>query len=248
MNNKDKITIIPSGTPEWEEARLSRFTASCASFLITNPRTKKERESGQLSKTLKSYIVKQVAEEDTGFATHFSTPSTEWGIQQEEEAADYIGQVYGTQLKEAGFIPYGDHAGATPDRFILENGQVQIKCPDAPENHYKYLLIRNQNQLKTVYPLVYWQMQFELLCSPKTWALFASYCKHANERLKLKTLVVLPLKEDQILLKDRLEKAIEYKELLRFEYSLNKPAGLPEEIKRLEAPDRSRLGSVWDEL
>jgi hypothetical protein len=59
---------------------------------------------------------------------------------------------------------------------------------------------------------------------------------------KLKTLVVLPLKEDQILLKDRLEKAIEYKELLRFEYSLNKPAGLPEEIKRLEAPDRSRLG------
>lgn len=247
MNNE--VTIIPSGTPEWEEARLGRFTASCASFLIKEPRTKAERESGQLSKTTKSYIVKQVAEEDTGFATNFSTPSTDWGIQQEHKAADYIEKVYGLKLQPAGFIPYGDHAGATPDRFIGVNGQVQIKNPDSPENHYKYLLIRNVSELKKIYPEVYWQMQFELMCSPKNWALFASFCEYANPKLMLKTLVVHPNEKDIALLKDRLEKAIEFKELLRFEYFGNKPAALPEKIELLNQPeDRTRLGSVWDEL
>lgn len=237
--------ILQSNTEEWKEARLGRFTASCASFLIKQPNTKAEREAGELAKTTKSYIVQQVAEEDTGFSTHFSTPSTDWGKMQEAKCLAYLEEVYKVKIEPAAFVPYGDHAGATPDGFILD-GQVQIKNPDAPENHYKYLLIRNQAALKKMYPDAYWQIQYELMCTGRPWSLFASFCEYANERLKLKTLLIKPDPNDIALLKDRLEKAIEYKELLRFEYALNRPAKLPQGPPHI-GEDKPRPGSVWND-
>jgi hypothetical protein len=242
----------PGLTEEEKKARLGKFTGSCAIKLITDPITVKDRKAGKLSKTLQSYIIENLGEENTGTAEYFSSRHTDYGLQFEAEGIEAVERAYRITVEPATFVPhykYPEEAGCTPDGNMLKNGQLEMKNPDKVLNHFRYLLLNNWLDLKRNYPEVYWQQQYNLLCARKKWSLFASYCRYASPQLQLKTIVVPANAKDQELLEERLEAAIDYKNILKLQMSRGHIAPLPDPYQPVERPEEnSGALANWENL
>ena len=124
-------TGIETYTPDWFKMRQGRFTASAAWKLMAHPRTKKERESGELSATTLTYVLEKVWESlSDQTAVNIDNAATAWGVEQEEHAAKWYSKLTGNELNECGLYEVkGLNILATPDRITNDNKLVEIKCP-----------------------------------------------------------------------------------------------------------------------
>lgn len=125
---------VVQGTPEWINARLGIPTASEFHRIIT-PKTMK------LSAGSQTYLCELIAERFMGAA--LDSVVTDWiarGTALEADAIAYYELCRETETAPAGFALRDDRrVGCSPDRFVGEDGGLEIKCP-APATHVGYLL------------------------------------------------------------------------------------------------------------
>jgi putative phage-type endonuclease len=66
----------------------------------------------------------------TGRSEPFTgNPATDWGSQHEPDAKHAFEIDTGLLVTPAGFVPYEDWSGCSPDGYIEGNGLVEFKCP-----------------------------------------------------------------------------------------------------------------------
>lgn len=117
-----KIIECLQNTPEWEKARLGKFTASNMDKIIT--------PTGQASKQIDKYLTQLIAEIITGEQQEKfkGNVHTERGHTLEQEAADYYELVKGVALTPIGFCMTDDEViGCSPDRLVGDDGILEIK-------------------------------------------------------------------------------------------------------------------------
>ncbi len=203
---------IEQGSEQWENIRAGRFTSSeihrimefgyrpmTESELKARPKTGKGSkitrvpDPSQMSKDGMTYITQKVAEVLTGQPKKaaYAYPLV-YGKETEPEAVEYFENLTGYKCEEIGFQTWGDHAGGSPDRFIvnLKEG-LEIKCPFQSENQIGYLMLTDHYDLKRMYPEYYWQcVSLMLFTSLEAWN-FCTYDprmiddKHKMTRIRI---------------------------------------------------------------
>jgi hypothetical protein len=195
LDEKTANKWIEQGTPEWDLVRLGRFTASEMHRLMepakremTAEELKARPKSGpgssaklisdytKLSDAAMTYVNEKVAEVMTGRAKAqgYAFPLI-WGIEHEQEAAEYFEQKTGFTLEKVGFFQYSSHAGGSPDRFVNDDAICEIKCPSESVNQIKYLLLTDQWDVRREY-FPYWcQCQCNMLFTGRSLCHFITF-------------------------------------------------------------------------
>ena len=158
-------------TTEWHQARLGKVTASRVSEVIAKGK----------GATRESYMADLIVERLTGQrGGGFSTAHMEWGTEQEPHARAAYSARTGELVEEVGFIqhPRLEHAGASPDGLVNDEGLVEFKCP-ATSTHLDTLLA---GEVPTKYIP---QIQFQMACTNRAWCDFVSYDPRLPEHLRM---------------------------------------------------------------
>lgn len=190
---------------EWEINRLGKITASKIRNILVKPRNKSE---GELSKTTLTYLSEKVTELATGTTRQISNHSIEWGNEYEPVAARILKKRFpdfeylGKETQQ--FFEYSDFSGGSPDGYSKEHKLVaEIKCPENPANHTKYILLKTQEDLAKEEPDYYTQIHFNMMCVAKhlgvkykeMTGVFLSYCplyEGAFENLQSHLMLIEP--------------------------------------------------------
>ena len=158
-------------TTEWHAARLGKVTASRVSEVIAKGK----------GATRESYMADLIVERLTGQRVGgFTTAHMEWGTEQEPHARAAYSARTGELVEEVGFIqhPRLEHAGASPDGLVGDEGLVEFKCP-ATSTHLDTLLA---GEVPTKYIP---QIQFQMACTGRKWCDFVSYDPRLPEHLRM---------------------------------------------------------------
>jgi len=221
------------GSQMWIDVRAGRFTSSemwklmesgtremTPAELAARPKTGKGSKSkfiedpSCLSKTTETYIRTKVAETLTGHAAEpVNTAATRWGDDFEPIAAEYFTEKTGLTFEILSFVPWGDHAGGSPDRKINGRNEIlEIKCPYNSANQIDYLMLTDQWDLKALYPEHYWQCMSNLLFTGADLCHFVTYdyrMKEDKDKMFYLPIKIVSEDVDRIILK--LESAIKEK-------------------------------------
>jgi hypothetical protein len=220
MNNllneilKEQAQASNQRSQAWFNARVGKFTASEIYKLMTQPQTKAARENGELSETTKSYIMSKVAEEMTGIEQTTNSAATDWGVEHEAEACNLYAEMMESHVDSVGFIPYGDHAGGSPDGICSRFGVIEIKCPYNFENHVQNLLIADEDDLFKQRKPYWWQLQMNMIVAGKEEGMFISYDPRMDGKNKLAIIPVHLQSDSKEILDNAIEMAVKYKQFL----------------------------------
>lgn len=158
-------------TTEWHQARLGKVTASRVSEVIAKGK----------GATRESYMADLIVERLTGQrGGGFSTAHMEWGTEQEPHARAAYSARTGELVEEVGFIqhPRLEHAGASPDGLVGDEGLVEFKCP-ATSTHLDTLLAGEVPSKHIA------QIQWQMACTGRKWCDFVSYDPRLPEHLRM---------------------------------------------------------------
>ena len=175
MTNRKRMEITITQQEElWQEARLSRFTASEIHKLMGS-----SRSGDVLSKTAETFVYEKAAEILTGQRKAIYGDALEWGKQYESDAFNHFARITFEEFTYYGgetyvFIPYGDHSGYSPDG-LGKDAILEIKCPYNSAIHLKNFTIYDADSLKALHPEYYWQMQLGMIASDLDKGYFVSY-------------------------------------------------------------------------
>ncbi len=130
-----KIHSVVQGSPEWYKLRLGIPTASEFHRLVTpkgNPSGKNVQEK---------YMLELLGERVTGLpASDFTSKAMQRGKTLEQTAVEFYELQRGVDTTPVGFVSNDEGTiGASPDRFVGTDGQMEIKIPTAA-NHLGFLL------------------------------------------------------------------------------------------------------------
>ena len=158
----------------WQEARLSRFTASEIHKLMGI-----SRSGDVLSKTAETFVYEKAAEILTGQRKPIFGDALEHGKQYEPDAFNHFARITFDEFTYYGgetyvFIPYGDHSGYSPDG-LSKDAILEIKCPYNSAIHLKNFTIYDADSLKALHPEYYWQMQLGMIAADLDKGYFVSY-------------------------------------------------------------------------
>ena len=164
---------------EWKTQRCGCLTASRAVDVC------KRGAKGNKLQGYNDYLNELLAERLTGEVVEIKTTlSMQWGIDHEDEAAQAYEIKTGRIVTGDGktFIrhPAVQGLGASPDRFVGEDGLVEIKCPNCC-THLDRLI---SNEIPEMYK---WQIKVQLLCTGRRWCDFVDY----DPRFRAKNLELL---------------------------------------------------------
>jgi len=169
-------------SPEWFKLRCGTFTASEAWKLMTEPRAKKDT----ISKTAETYILEKVHEKITGqMKMGIDNFATQWGVEHEPLAAKWYAKLTGSEVGDPymEFHPQMDYFSCTPDRYVNNDGLIEIKCPANGSNHFKHCFITNDEFFKNEHSEYYWQCQSQMAICKKDWCDFVSFDPRVNTDL-----------------------------------------------------------------
>lgn len=206
------------GSQMWVDIRAGRFTASemyklmesgtremTPAELKARPKTGKGSKAkfiedpSCLSKPTITYIRTKVAETLTGHAAEqVSSNPTRWGDEMEPIAAEFFKEKTGLDYDIVSFVPFGDHAGGSPDRIIKGTNEIlEIKCPYNSANQVDYLMLTDQWDLKREYPEHYWQCMSNLFFMDSQVCHFVTYDhRMQDDKNKMFYLKIKPVLED----------------------------------------------------
>jgi len=190
------------GSQIWHDIRAGRFTSSemwklmesgtremNAAELAARPKTGKGSKTkfvedpSCLSKTTETYIRTKVAETLTGqCAPQVFSYATAGGDEMEPFAAQEWATRKGLEYEILSFVPFGDHAGGSPDRKIKGSDRlIEIKCPYNSANQIDYLMLTDQWDLMRNYPEHYWQCMSNMLFTNTKFCDFIAYDHRMND-------------------------------------------------------------------
>lgn len=240
MDNFDLALAEASeqGSGMWHDIRAGRFTSSeiwklmesgtremTPAELKLRPKTGKGSKSKYIedpaciSKTTETYIRTKVAEALTGqTAGDVFSHATAWGDDYEPVAAEEFAKLKGYDYQILSFVPYGDHAGGSPDRKVKGlNRIVEFKCPFNSANQVNYLMLTDQWDLKGLFPEHYWQCMANIFFCNEA-GIKVDFCdfvtfdpRMKEDRHKLFHLEIRPIEEDIERIKLKLVAAIKEK-------------------------------------
>ena len=109
MENKyvqDALIQSAQQSVAWDRLRLGKFTGSGISALMTEPRTKAEKESGAFSQTALKYIHEKMMEEVIGQVCYeASGRALDWGNEWEETALKELAKHIGSPAEKTHLKP-----------------------------------------------------------------------------------------------------------------------------------------------
>jgi len=152
-------------TPEWFAARKGRLTASMAGAAL-----------GLAPYMSKDDALRALVRDLHGMESEFKgNIATEYGIANEQLARSAYELQTGNSVQNAGFVPFEDWTGASPDGYIAEDGLIEIKCPFGlrknPDPAFKSI----EDQ-----PHYYAQIQLQLFVTDRTWCHFWQWSQHGH--------------------------------------------------------------------
>jgi hypothetical protein len=152
------VVDVVQGTQEWLNARLGIPTASCFGSIIT---PKKLQASAS-----RSYLYKLVAERLLGRPVDdASTDFMQRGSELEESAVSAYEFEHDCDAEKVGFVLHDSRRfGCSPDRFVGEDGLLEIKCKSAV--HHVAALLGDEKEVTDDHML---QIQGQLLVTDKKW-------------------------------------------------------------------------------
>jgi putative phage-type endonuclease len=159
---------------EWFTARLGKVTASRVADIIA------KTKSGY-STSRANYMAELVCERLTGKqGDSFSNAAMVWGTNTEPMARAAYEALEGVLVEEVGFVshPTIEMAGASPDGLVLEEGLVEIKCPNTA-THIETLLGKSAPSKYVT------QMQWQMACTGRKWCDFVSFDPRMPEEMQL---------------------------------------------------------------
>lgn len=191
--------MIEQGSNEWLKQRLSFFTGSRIGDLMTSG-----KKGEQFGKTALSYIYEIAAErnllpkyieDDYLFEIYqqqvsISNKFIEFGHDNEDFAAERYQVVTGCELEECESIqhPTIPYFSASPDRIAIKDWikkVVEIKCP-TPKKFMEYMAeVKDNDTLKSVNPLYFFQIQAELACCGLDKADFVVFCPFLKHNIHI---------------------------------------------------------------
>lgn len=170
-----KILDVEQGTDAWKQARAGCVTASRVSDVLARIK------SGEAA-ARRDYKFQLVAEtisgkpQDSGFVS----ADMAYGTEFEPAARGAYEAVEGVLVTGVGFVlhPRIEHAGASPDGCVGDDGLLEIKVPKLA-THLGYLL-------DGVAPAKYHnQMLFQMACCERAWCDFVSFRPDLPDELQL---------------------------------------------------------------
>lgn len=159
--------IVP-GTSDWFDARCGAWTASRAPALMAR------LKNGEPGTAYHDLIGEIAAERLTGLpATHFVTTAMQRGINREPDAADAYALDRMVALGESRLVlhPSIRRVAATPDRFVGDDGILEIKVPSVQLKHLDTLRDGPKSIVREYRDQCLWQ----LWCTGRDWCDLASY-------------------------------------------------------------------------
>jgi hypothetical protein len=159
---------------------------------------------GKLTETAITYLYEVIAEIMTNGLSidtnEFSSRATDWGNEYEPIARKVYAEYKGVEVKLSNFTEHSLYAGCTPDGEIdADNGLLEIKCPYVSANHIKLLLCETPEDLLKTKKEYYWQCQFQLYCTGRSYVDFVSYDPRTNP---LYCLHILRINRDEAVMQE----------------------------------------------
>lgn len=183
---------------EWFEKRLGRFTASEIFKLMGVKGLGETGKTYAIEKAIESIIGKNSEEIQSKDLTR--------GVELEPLAFAKFSDIKFLDFLDVSvseFIEYGDHSGASPDGFVSDNSNLEIKCPKG----IKFFKIVADNKIDDAY---LWQMQHQMLCSKTEKTYFFNYI--IDKGTEYWHEIIVPRDEAKIkLIESRLTEGIEIK-------------------------------------
>lgn len=164
--------MYEQGTPEWRADRVGHITASRFSDVLTEPRSKADKEAGRLSQTAQSYLFELLGEILTGRpADEIDTPAMRWGRENEPSARAAYEIDTTRAVTTVGFLEHPSirYVGCSPDGLVGDDGLVEIKCPWTTREHVRTLVTREIPDQYVV------QVQGQLWVTGRAWCDFTSF-------------------------------------------------------------------------
>ena len=179
---------------EWFQARLGKITGSRFGDVLTEPRSKKDKELGVLSKTAESYMLELITEKLVGEPRKLSGEALDWGTNTEPEAIEYYEMTTFNEVEAVGFVEINEDVGGSPDGLVETDGMIEVKCPFTSANHVKYFLGAS------IPKGYYAQIQGNLWVTDRKWCDFISY----DPRIKdpKKRMFILRVERDEDFIKN----------------------------------------------
>jgi predicted phage-related endonuclease len=171
MNSSE---IVEQGSEAWRMAKLGKVSASRISDVMA-----RNKSGWGASRT--NYMAELVCERLTGVPYEsYSNGIMKRGNEFEDEARAAYEFLYSVEIAKVGFVlhPTIAEAGSSPDRFVGEEGLIEIKCPNTA-THIDTLMGANipGDYMK--------QMQFQMACTGRKWCDFVSYDPRLPQKLRL---------------------------------------------------------------
>ena len=214
------ISTFEHGSPEWFEARKSKFTSSEIHLLMG----KKEFTEAALS-----YIYRKVGEDITGIPVtkEIETEATAHGNVYEPEAIRKYGRLKGLDYVITQKLVFDSNPffSTTPDFLQLESAAInenkepgynvtpgEVKCPFTYDAFISLSLCETPLQLKEYKPQYYWQLLDQMLICGSLKGVFVIYhpdfAKASFKEIEFRKLFKddsgnYPIKKDIDLLQER---------------------------------------------
>lgn len=153
------------GDMAWHEQRLGKLTSSRFADMMAKGRGKDE----QYGLASMKYIYEKIAEQLSLQPHIVTSQATDWGSQMEYNAIEKYQEITGNEVKQVGFVDYGEYAGGTPDGIVGDDGIIEVKCPFNPANHIETVL---EGQVPKQYVF---QIQGNLMVTDRKWCDFISF-------------------------------------------------------------------------
>ena len=169
-----RVVDCEQGSDEWRMARLGKIGASMVADATARTKTGWGASRANLAARL-------VAERLTGNLTDsFTNDAMRWGTEKEPEAREFYSFVHGHDVQQVGLVlhPSIDHAVASPDGLIGDDGLVEIKCPNTA-THIETLMGGNYD------PRYLKQMQWQMACTGRQWVDWVSYDPRMPDEMRL---------------------------------------------------------------
>ena len=165
---------MEQGSEEWRLARCGWVGASRVADIVA------KTKSG-VSASRATYMGQLIAERLTGVPMDtFKSDAMQFGTDTECEARAAYQFETGTLVVKTGFVPHPTMAmaGASPDGFIGDDGQIECKCPHTA-THIETLRGRN------IPGRYFTQMQWQMACTGRQWCDFVSFDPRMPESMRL---------------------------------------------------------------
>lgn len=161
------IHNLEQGSLEWHRVRAGKLTASDAQAIGNN------------GKGLESLVIETMARfYSSAPADSYTNANIERGNELEPQAASMYELQTGLITSKVGFVEFDEYVGCSPDRFVGEDGQLEIKCPS--DVTFLKLMLAGKEGVDTAH---IWQMQMQMLVTGRKWTDYLAYNPNFSKSL-----------------------------------------------------------------